>query len=348
MEDKKYIKKLYKKYIDNSITTKEWNILLDYWKKSEDENKLGLLREALKIKFDTRPVKGDVDLKGRDKFLDNLMSKVNEAGETSPTPLHIPKKKDHTWHKVAAVVSIAIIASLSVYYFTYKPVPEEMMLVYQTVSRQKSTITLSDGTTIRLNAKSKLEYPENFQGQVIREVILEGEAFFDVVPNPGMPFVVRSGGITTKVLGTSFNISAYPEDSKFEVAVATGKVAVATGKNGNEEKSNELVLEPNEVANYNLAKGSLLKETKDVNDLIAWKDDVMVFNDKTIEEVAHVLERWYDVQVIIESEELKNCLFRGRFIDPSIKKVLEALKFMYKIEYELSNEQVLLRGPGCD
>src|SRR5690606_29105984 len=97
-------------------------------------------------------------------------------------------------------------------------------LTAQTTWGQKSTITLSDGTTIKLNSGSRLRYPEAFD-EGLREVHLEGEAFFDVARNEHSPFVVRTKSVTTRVLGTSFNIEAFP-DEQISVTVATGKVEV--------------------------------------------------------------------------------------------------------------------------
>lgn len=347
MENKKYIDQLYKKYINDSITPKEFDILFDYWKKNADEKKLDSFKALLlEKKSKAKNIKSKV--KDRDKFLDDVMLTINKRKERPPLPLINTKRKDRTWYKVAAVLALAILSSLSVYYLLYDTSPKTDFLVYQTESRQKSTVTLSDGTKVKLNANSKLKYPQTFNNSDVREVFLEGEAFFEVTPNVNLPFVIKSSEVTTTVLGTSFNIRAYPKDDEIEISVVTGKIAVSINDDSNSEQpGNRMLLTPNQVANYQPTQG-LTKETLDITELVAWKDGILIFNDKTIMETAKILEKWYDVKVIVENREIGGCLFRGKFKDPSLTKVLESLKFMYDIEYEFSGELVVLNGKNCD
>ena len=347
MENKKYIDQLYKKYINDSITPKEFDILFDYWKKNADEKKLDSFKALLlEKKSKAKNIKSKV--KDRDKFLDDVMLTINKRKERPPLPLINTKRKDRTWYKVAAVLALAILSSLSVYYLLYDTSPKTDFLVYQTESRQKSTVTLSDGTKVKLNANSKLKYPQTFNNSDVREVFLEGEAFFEVTPNVNLPFVIKSSEVTTTVLGTSFNIRAYPKDDEIEISVVTGKIAVSINDDSNSEQpGNRMLLTPNQVANYQPTQG-LTKETLDITELVAWKDGILIFNDKTIMETAKILEKWYDVKVIVENKEIGGCLFRGKFKDPSLTKVLESLKFMYDIEYEFSGELVVLNGKNCD
>ena len=347
MENKKYIDQLYKKYINDSITPKEFDILFDYWKKNADEKKLDSFKALLlEKKSKAKNIKSKA--KDRDKFLDDVMLTINKRKERPPLPLINTKRKDRTWYKVAAVLALAILSSLSVYYLLYDTSPKTDFLVYQTESRQKSTVTLSDGTKVKLNANSKLKYPQTFNNSDVREVFLEGEAFFEVTPNVNLPFVIKSSEVTTTVLGTSFNIRAYPKDDEIEISVVTGKIAVSINDDSNSEQpGNRMLLTPNQVANYQPTQG-LTKETLDITELVAWKDGILIFNDKTIMETAKILEKWYDVKVIVENKEIGGCLFRGKFKDPSLTKVLESLKFMYDIEYEFSGELVVLNGKNCD
>ena len=348
MENKKYIDQLYRKYINDSITPKEFDILFDYWKKNPNEKKLDsfkalLLEEKSKVKN----IKSKA--KDRDKFLDDVMLTIDKRKDISPLSLINTKRKDRTWYKAAAVLALAILSFISVYHLLPDTPPKTGFLVYQTESRQKSTLTLSDGTTVKLNSNSKLLYPQNFNNSDVREVFLEGEAFFEVTPNANLPFVIKSSEVTTTVLGTSFNIRAYPEDDEIEIAVLTGKVAISINDDSNSEQpGNRILLTPNQMANYQSTRG-FRKETLDITELIAWKDGILIFNDKTIMETAEILEKWYDVKVIVENKEIERCLFRGKFKNPSLTKVLESLKFIYDdMNYEFSGEQVVLSGKSCD
>lgn len=138
-----------------------------------------------------------------------------------------PKKTNFAVLKVAASVTLFLGFSLLAYFFYTDARDQTANTVTKTtVAGQKSTITLADGTTIRLNSESSLVYPESFDGD-IRSVQLVGEAFFDVAHDEKRPFIIKSGDLVTTVLGTSFNISAFP-DEDIEVTVASGKVAVST------------------------------------------------------------------------------------------------------------------------
>lgn len=342
MKDKKYFQKLYSKYTDNSISREELKILIAHLKKTKNDEELLPLQEMLERKSRAESRKFDSGYK--ESFLDKVIVKVNE-GEKDTFPPLVVKKTGYKWYKVAAVFILVAVSSIFVY-FLKDYSPEMVLRSYETSGRQKSTITLSDGSTIQLNSKSKLVYPEKFEGNV-REVTLEGEAFFDVAHNDNMPFLVKSGAVITRVLGTSFNVRAYPEDNEIKVAVATGKVSVI--KNSRDEKVwDPLFLTPNEVANYDPSSGRLVKEAHDISELIAWKDGMLLFNDKNFFEVAKILERWYDIKVIIGNPKLKSCSFRGKFKNPSLQKVLDALKFAYKIDYELTDDGVVINGKGCE
>ena len=349
MEEKKFIQQLLKKYADDSITPKEFDTLLAYLKKSRNPGKLNPLKGLLKKSWAKNPgLDQKVDPKSRDRFFNDLMSTINEGKEQPPSPLIAAKSKDRTWYRVAAVLVLAIISSLVVYLFLYRSSPEVVYQVSQTGSRQKSTIKLSDGTVIKLNTHSKLEYPKTFEGGDIREVFLEGEAFFEVAPNAEIPFLVNTADLTTTVLGTSFNIRAYPAEGEMAVAVATGKVAVVAKNPITKEPSRQLLLNPNEVAHYDPVGLGLSKRTvEDINNLIAWKDGILVFNDKSIGEVAEILNNWYDVKIIVENQPFNACRYRGKFKDPGLQKVLESLKFMYNIEYEFNPEGVTITGGKC-
>ena len=343
MDDKRYIKKLYKKFTENTITEEELKLLWQYLNKATDED-LQPLKAILRNKSSVGS--GVAGAKNREKMWERLEARAaKDSGNVAPT-VRLKNSGSYTWYKVAAVLALIIVSSLGFYLFFYTPQAPVTLLVHQTGSRQKATVTLSDGSKVRLNAQSKLEYPEIFDGSN-RAVRLEGEAFFEVVPNANAPFIVRSGDVTTTVLGTSFNIRAYPEDADVEVAVATGKVAVAAQTGEDESPGQKLFLVPNEVANYHVEGGNLRKEARDIGDLIAWKDGVLILNDKNYTEIAKILEQWYGTKITIAAGQLKGCSYRGTFQNPNLRKVLEALKFAHGISYEFTDGGVIIRGNGC-
>ena len=174
-------------------------------------------------------------------------------------------------YRVAATV-ILLIASV----FLFRNIPNQMdevrsnLLTATTEYGQKRTIRLSDGTMVTLNAGSKLEYPDVFI-EDSRRVKLIGEAFFDVSRNPEQPFLIQSQKLTTRVLGTSFNVRSYPEESSVSVSVITGKVQIKS-----EEGEEELLL-PEDMGVYHKSSTSIAKMKFDEDQQIGWTKNMLIF-----------------------------------------------------------------------
>ncbi|MDD4192207.1 MAG: DUF4974 domain-containing protein, partial [Mangrovibacterium sp.] len=170
-------------------------------------------------------------------------------------------------------------------------------------------LVLEDSTEVWLNADSKLKFPAQFSAG-IRDVELVGEAWFRVKKDSSSPFLVRLNDMDIKVLGTEFNTSAYPDDPLVTTTLLNGLVTVyyKTGITGQQN------LLPGDQASYNKEKNTIHLETVDVARFNAWKDGVFVFDNQPLSDVARILGRWYNVQFIIQNEDLKNARFSGQFL----------------------------------
>lgn len=192
---------------------------------------------------------------------------------------------------------------------------------------------LADGTTVYLNSGSKLIFPTAFGGEN-RKVELQGEAFFDVTPNPTKPFIVKTGKIDVKVLGTSFNLKAFPHSKEISTTLVHGKVELETEMGGEEKQF--AVLNPSERAVYNLNSGKVhISKEADLDKFIAWKDGRLVFSNDPIQELAEKLGIWYNVTVKIENEGLKSHRFTATFIEEPIEQVLDLLSKSTPIKYRI-------------
>ena len=211
---------------------------------------------------------------------------------------------------------------------------------------QKSIITLADGSSIYLNSASSISYPETFEADK-REIWLSGEAFFEVTKDEKRPFIVRSGNLVTRVLGTSFNVQAF-EGQDIHVTVATGKVQVETKKDPESKDVDYVILVSNQQAVYNPQTG-LVTKTVDINQFLAWKNHTLYFDNNTLEEVATRLERWYNVSIEFENEKIKYCRINGQYKDMNLNSVLKSIQYMYQIDYKFSNQNnIKLYGKGCN
>ena len=211
--------------------------------------------------------------------------------------------------RYAAIVAVLTAAAVLGYlqFYQSSETPAIRMITKTTQRGQKANIVLADGTTIRLNSESSLTYPESFTNET-REVKLTGEAFFEVARNEQKPFIVESGEINTTVLGTSFNIKAFP-DKNIEVSVATGKVKV-TSQSVDQGTDKEVLLTPNQQAVYE-PSGSLQKREVDLSKYLAWQEGRIIFDEIPLGEAILILERWYNVSFVLETKLIANCIIRN-------------------------------------
>lgn len=222
----------------------------------------------------------------------------------------------------------------------------------------KKQIMLPDGSTAWLNSGSKLSYPADFGNGKTRPVRLEGEAFFDVVKNKNKPFTIATDKITIKVLGTSFNVKAYPEEIKTETTLITGKIELSV----NERPSEKIIMKPNEkvevisapsakddngVANKQLtvtiASVSRVRiADKEYVKEASWKDNKLIFKNEPFSELAVKLERWYGVEFTLQNSEIGSYRFNGTITRESLKQTLDALQLIHYFNYKIENHDVII------
>ncbi|MDX9882223.1 MAG: DUF4974 domain-containing protein [Prolixibacteraceae bacterium] len=216
-----------------------------------------------------------------------------------------------------------------------------------------SELVLPDGTHVWLNAESRLSYPLNFDGT--REVNLSGEAFFDVPEDTELPFVVITGTINVEVFGTSFNVTNYPDEDMTGVVLKTGKVGLFSGEYRNKKELGALL--PNQQALFKRSSKKLFVNDVSMEKYTAWKDGVLMFADDPMDEVARKLSRWFNVEFVLESDELKGYVYKATFRDETLPQILGLLTISAPIEYKIiprgilpdgsySKEKVILKKKG--
>lgn len=246
------------------------------------------------------------------------------------------------WMRQAAVW-LLVMAGLGAVFrylnFSLKTSAVIAKVVKETASGQKLTVRLPDGSIVQMNAESRLEYMEGFTAD--RSVRLSGEAFFNVKKNPDRPFVISTGDVKTTVLGTSFNINAYPEQNEIKVTVASGKVAVQAEGKGVE-------LRPGDQASYWEADHSITTRQVDVAHFLAWKRGILVFDGSSLVEVVSALERWYGVSIVLDLQGEDHCELRLTLDNLSLEESLQQIALLAGIHYEFTAEkQVAITGNPC-
>jgi ferric-dicitrate binding protein FerR (iron transport regulator) len=268
------------------------------------------------------------------KAYKNVKSRI---GTTKKRSLSLAKS--YSLLKIAAVIILALVIG-SVWLFSdnklLKPESEELALSDFGIS----TIELPDGSVVTLNHNSKIDFPTEFTSDV-REVFIEGEGFFDVVPNPNKPFIIHAGKANIKVLGTSFNVNAYPDNENVEVVVSTGKVQVYTEET-DKASSHEVILDPGDKGIYVNASKELLKlQNQDVN-YIAWKTRHLIFSDTSLKEVIKQLNKLYGIEIKAVDPALEEMSYSGHFENNSIDFILEVISLTLDIEINEEGDYYLL------
>ena len=250
----------------------------------------------------------------------------------------------------AALAGLALAGGAAGYGFlAYRQANGEPPLTYEqrtTPRGATAKVLLADGTAVWLNADTHLWYPTKFSGRH-RDVYLQGEAFFEVAPNRQHSFVVHVGREQVRVTGTSFNVQAYPEEPTVETAVVTGRVAFIRAENGRAKAQDTLYVVPNQRAVFTKQTASMHRELGESRDFRAWNDGELVFQETPLDEVARVLARQYAVNVDLENKQLAQCRLTGRFKNQTLREVVGLLSMTGTFGFELTNDRLLLTGPGC-
>ena len=197
------------------------------------------------------------------------------------------------------------------------------------------SFNLPDGTSGMLNSGSSLTYSLPFAKN--RQISLEGEAWFRVISDKKNPFEINTGNSFVKVLGTSFNLSAYPSENYVEVVLQNGEVEFT-----NKENNEKVTLNPSE--RLILQDGKINKSVTDPTKYNAWIEGKLVFRGDPMVEVARRIERWYNVDVVLADKELENYSFRATFEDDKLINVLQLLSLTSPIKYQMSTPKLLADG----
>ena len=199
-------------------------------------------------------------------------------------------------------------------------------------------LTLSDGTRVWLNAMSELRYPVAFGGDT-REVELRGEAYFDVAEDENKPFVVRTDEFSVRVLGTSFNISAYADSPLALTTLCSGHVRLTDCMNPRNERD----LLPGEQLSFHRESRKMEIRNVDTDVFVSWREGFFQFDNHTVEEVFMILQRWYNVQVFYANAEVRQELFTGklpRFDDMMI--IIDLIKRVSDLEITVDGKVIYI------
>ena len=196
-------------------------------------------------------------------------------------------------------------------------------------------VTLSDGTKISLNADSKLIFPVEFP-QNIRKVQLIGEAYFEVARNEKAPFVVETQAGKIRVLGTTFNVSAYSNDDIIQTTLVTGSVSFTDPKS-----SSEQIIKPGEQITYNRSDQSIQVQKVNTDVFCSWRNGLFILEAQRLEDIMKRISRWYDVEVFYQSQEAKDLVFTGDLEKyEKCDVILEIIELSTKVQFSIKGRTI--------
>ncbi|MFL5746247.1 MAG: FecR family protein [Niastella sp.] len=340
--DHKAFRQLLKRYLDNSCTDDERQIIDQWYELLDNEN---------------------VDLNERemDEVESRLWNKLQLASREKATVLPIKKRSVFSWKYAAAACLLGLVLFSGMLWFRSNakvPAPGTLVAAKVTAGflerantgHTPEVVQLEDGSTVTIYPGSKLAFPKHFAPGK-REVYLEGEAFFKVSKNPGRPFFVYNNNIVTQVLGTSFDIRG--KNGQVEVAVKTGRVAVYENKeqlslDEVQQKSNGVIITPNQKVTYYQEERhfitSIVDQPVPVPKESKKEEANFLYNETPLYKVLADLENTYELEIVLENEKLRNCLFTGDLTGQTLFNKLEGICLVFNATYEIKGTKILLKA----
>lgn len=319
-------KEIIEKYLSDTCSEAE-RMLVEAWYRSFENNPDGISHLSLK---EQEALKAQV--------------RKNMIPVVKPTNSYTPPR--WIWYVASVAAMLIIVWGLSFYINTDSTknltfgsnIPLSDWAKYENSSAKVLKVTLPDGSLVWLQPKTLLSY--NQSDRVFRQVNLKGEAFFDVKRDEQRPFLIYSGKMTTKVLGTSFNIKAYPATEKFEVSVVTGKVAVQN------EGEKEVYILPKQQVILEVKSDNLQVKEVPKDQTFYWELASLSFDNTPLPEVVRQIESTYHVHIVL-APSLQKCRLSGNFTNEHLATVLEVVSRSIEAEYLLNGNQISLKGEGC-
>ncbi|MFT7160734.1 MAG: transmembrane sensor [Bacteroidia bacterium] len=346
-------KHLLEKFINNSCSEEEHDYVYSWISDLGNKEEVSAM---MKLSWDKMSDKMPEDVRSKRSYIRNVLQSNNDhkflsdlENTLADRDLSKSKRLINKWSVMKIAASVVLAIGIS--FLVYKQISNVSMEVDEVVfiektnpNGRKSTIILPDGSKVKLNSDSKIRYAKTFTKEY-REVILEGEAFFEVVKDRVRPFVIKTGDITTTVLGTSFNVNAYAKRDEISVAVVTGKVEVKKSTYYGNEESTTTYLTPNMMAVYKRDERELKTTHFNMEEITGWKDGILIFKNTDMPQIAMKLKKWYGLEVEISGgKDILRKRYTGKFDNNSLEYVLKAISYTSEISFEIEdNKKIILK-----
>ncbi|MFY7908509.1 MAG: FecR family protein [Emticicia sp.] len=329
-------KEIIERFLKNQSTQKEQE-LIEAWYYSFEKNLDGI---------------GQMTDEEQLQLENELYLKIKE--KISPAKKTPTRQINWFWYLSSAAAMVLLAFGIWTYNTSTKSIqslsgiPFSGWAKYENISAKELKVTLPDGSLVVLLPKTQLSY--NQSDTRFREVNLSGEAFFDVMHDATRPFLIYTGKMTTKVLGTSFTVKAYPSMKKSEVSVVSGKVTVYE-KDAESKHNNGVILTPNLKVTFfdeeeHFVTG--LVEKPEVLTSIKKENISFNFKDASLNTVLTTLEKAYGIEMVLENESLGNCTLNGDLSEMPLFTKLDIITRSLNATYLVKGTSILVSGSGCE
>lgn len=336
---------LIQRFISENADEEQHQMLNEWMNRHPERRKF--VRELKEIWQSTPPEEFDVNVQAAWKEFQRRkgVSTRREFKKVGNIPRKTSKRLLYTM-RIAAVILVSVFTGIFVQHTLTTTQDTEqvsdfyLMQTLETEKGEKARVTFSDGSKVVLNSASSIRFPQKFRGAK-REVYLEGEAYFKVTHNPDHPFIVYTQDVGVQVLGTEFNVRGWSEDSKVEVAVREGKVAV--GSSGESMTGQqEVVLTEGQYTSVENGESPSQPQSVNVTNHLLWTHGGLYFDNVPFSKVVRDIERRFNVQVTGVPEELDAVPYTGTFQYADLDEVLSVIGAAMEIEYQRDGASIII------
>ncbi len=247
-----------------------------------------------------------------------------------------PQKTNKLFLKIAASIIFIAISAYTIFYFTNKPTYKSYFAKTEILNKK-----LPDGSIITLNKNSEIKISNKY-AQTERRVILNGEAFFDIVHNNKIPFIIETQNLEIKDIGTSFFVKSNKTDNEIKIIVSSGIVLVTNIQNGN-----NITLKKGEEGIFLKTKKTLFKQKNNNPNFLSWKTKKFNFNNKKLSDVISTLNKVFGSNIEIKTPEIKNCRLTAKFENKDLKAILNIIQATFDLKLKQTNKKILITGKVC-
>lgn len=266
----------------------------------------------------------------------SLKAQLEDTSTQSTEPLKVVSIRRRPWLRIAASLLFLIASTwMLVQYFGTGNTSPSFAQEYSTSQGERKTVKLADGTNVELNGNSKLLISSDFNSKD-RKVKLVGEAWFDVAKDKQRPFEIESNKVFAKVLGTAFNLRAYPNEEDVELSVKEGRVQFYS------DQKEGLVFEAENAGSINRKSGKTIKIDYDPLLTNSWRNQLLVFDNIPFKTVLKVLEKRYDQKIIDQTGSFDEPFHSEFDVDIPIDQILEQFTVLYNLKIEKQNQQIII------